>query len=294
VDKRLNRAAAQILSACLFVGGTSCWADSGSVAKTMTFTGSAGCAAGTKFSTTHLIADKSGTAAVAASDQARLALKELSDVCRHACWASAAVLLTQTMPFEREREISGTSGGAAPVIAAATTPPPAVSADDQFLSELKELSEICHHLKGAAKDLINESQQINFNSLGNPILDNYEYAAVVIARGDSPGSNYDPLRKKWVDYHMSKMSFLYSELMKKGNELKPITSVPATAEIYSDMQNEATNFNNAYEKLVQDTKGPQYDNLSVASDAQAIIVSIDRIEQDRKDLMRAVKRDEKH
>ncbi len=210
-----------------------------------------------------------------------------------ACWASKGILLSQAMPVSSESNIP-LGRGTKSLIADAAIQPAAASTDDQALTALNELSDLCRHMKGSIKSLISETQNLNYNNLTNATMGNYSYAEQAFARGNQPGANYEPLKKKWVDFHMSQMAFLYSELLQQDTGLKAVTSVPGTAEIYSDLQNEATNFSNAYKRLVEDTKAAPYNNLIVASDAQAMQVSIDRIEQDRKDLAKKVKRDEKH
>jgi hypothetical protein len=169
-----------------------------------------------------------------------------------------------------------------------------VTAGFDPLSSLKEISDLCHHIRGAAKDLIAETQRVDLAVIGQQ---NYLPPNVVPddpqPAGSFPLGTFIPARKKWVNYFMSHINFLVPELQNQINDLAASKSMSNSAELITDIQYEMNNLQKYYTKLSQETQTAPYVNLAIASDAQGLSTIAARIEKDQKDLEKQAKRDDK-
>jgi len=164
--------------------------------------------------------------------------------------------------------------------------------DIAIITGLKELGDVCHHMKSASTDLLYESQRPNTVAIGGPTI----IGNTVIPIAAAPGGivnmgGYLPPRKKWIDYFVSQVSFLVPQLETQINSTNP-TSGTANP-IIADMKNEFATMKPWYERLLADTKGPPYNNYNITKDASALNITAGHIEKDQKKLERLAKKDEK-
>lgn len=158
---------------------------------------------------------------------------------------------------------------------------PASSSNPNSLSMLKEIGDACHHIRNCTKDMVSESETTDLLYVGNASF------------GGLTGGGFAPLRKKWVDYYMHQFSFLMPELTNNVTGLNPPADLHGAAELSSDMKYELSNIEKPFAQLGSDTKGPQYVNADIARDAQSMNMFAERIERDKKELEKLLKKSSK-
>lgn len=162
--------------------------------------------------------------------------------------------------------------------------------DTAALTSLKEIGDLCHHIKGAAKNLASETEQPNFVYVGNPDMMG---SGLIQTTGTLANPGYLPPRPKWVKFHMSHLTELLPELKTEVQSLQGTATVSGAAELVADMQNELTNAKSYFKKLVAETKGPKYDSMGIQEDSNGMGVVAENIDKDRKDLEKIVRKSSK-
>jgi hypothetical protein len=162
------------------------------------------------------------------------------------------------------------------------------------LATLKDLGEICRHIKGTTKDLLYETQRPNQIVVGTPtVIGNM----VIPPRPDPSGivntGTFLPPRKKWLDYFRNELSFLMPQLQECIGGLAAGEDNSATAAPISDIKKQGEKIADAYGRLGTDIQATQLANNTIARDAEIINLCADRIDKTRKELEKTVKHERK-
>ena len=169
-----------------------------------------------------------------------------------------------------------------------------VSEDRSIISALKELGEICHRMKGAATDLLYESQRPNTVAIGGPTI----IGNTVIPIGAAPGGvmnmgGYLPPRKKWVDYFVIQIAQLFPLIETQVTSASSPDNDPTASAVIADMKVELASMKPWYDRLASDTQGPPYNSANITKDASALVTYSEHIDKDRKQLDHIAKKAEK-
>jgi hypothetical protein len=186
--------------------------------------------------------------------------------------------------------------------AAAATPQPAPAAltgsiqtDTTALDALREIRELCKHVKRVGTDFLYETQRPYLVATGGPTV----FGTTVIPARPDPGGvvnlgTFMQPRKKWLDYFYSELLPLLPRLQAEAANLAAPSLRSDMQELISDLNNEVNNLEQAAAKLKQDIdKQPPFDNFTIGGHATELNTIAKRIEKDQELLERAFKRDQK-
>lgn len=169
----------------------------------------------------------------------------------------------------------------------------AVQTDTSTIEALKDIRDLCKHVKRVGTDFLYETQRPDFAAVGTPTVIG---TTVIPPRPDPSGMvNMGPQapRKKWLDYYCSQLSALLPRLESEPDAIAVRANQSDIAELVSDMKNEVKNLKDTAAKISELTKQPPFDSYQIGGRATELRTISDRIAKDEKLLEDKFKRDEK-
>ncbi|HEY9777613.1 MAG TPA: hypothetical protein V6C81_27870 [Planktothrix sp.] len=168
------------------------------------------------------------------------------------------------------------------------------ASDVTAITSLKDIGELCRHIKQTTTDLLYETQRPVLAVVGNPTVVG---TTIIPSRPDPSGivnmGTMLPPRKKWVDHYKTDLSFLIPQLQAAVNDLNIPTENEAAQPFLSDIKKQLDSCIQWNNQLDKDSAVERLDNTSLAKDGAAINVAANKLDKDRKELEKSVKHDEK-
>lgn len=162
------------------------------------------------------------------------------------------------------------------------------------VSGLHDLEATLHHLNGALKGLLYESQRQDMVVVGGPdVIGNM----VIPAIPDSSGMlsmGYLPPRKSWIDFLMNQVNKLVPILQTELAGIpQPQTESQELKEAYGKLAGYSAALGTNSQQLNAVTAAPPYSNKDIALKTSVLYYQVDELNKLRRNIYHLVKREEK-